>query len=329
MQPQSWQQQLANAIRSPEDLLNHVGLDINCLGYTQKGIAQFPVRVPLAFANRMQKENPDDPLLRQVFPYQEEDKEEPAFTTDPLNEKEACVTPGLLHKYFDRVLTVSTGACAIHCRYCFRRHFPYEDSDQSTSIWQKRFNYINDNHDINEIILSGGDPLSLADHKLAEYCNSINEIKHIKRIRIHTRFPIVIPDRLTQTLIDTLSAAKKEIIVVVHINHANEIDEQVSESLHRLNRQGLILLNQSVLLKGINNNANTLIQLSEQLIANKVTPYYLHMLDPVSGTTHFKVDELEAKSLIKEMQHKVSGYLVPKLVREIPGEKSKVLIDLN
>ena len=323
MQPQSWQQQLANAIRRPEDLLKHVGLDVNSLNYTEQGITQFPVRVPLAFANRMQKENPDDPLLRQVFPYLEEDIEDPAFSIDPLKEEQVSVVPGLLHKYHDRVLTVSTGACAIHCRYCFRRHFPYETSNQSSSVWQRRFEYIKANPEINEVILSGGDPLSLADQKLTEYCHEISSISHIKRIRIHTRFPVVIPERLTQALIDLLGNSNKEIILVLHINHANEIDENVSASIARVNDLGIMILNQSVLLKGVNDNVDKLIQLSEKLITNKITPYYLHILDPVTGTTHFKINEAKAMRLITEMQNRVSGYLVPKLVKEVPGDKSK------
>ncbi|MEM7027596.1 MAG: EF-P beta-lysylation protein EpmB [Pseudomonadota bacterium] len=329
MQPQSWQNQLASAIKNPRELLNHVGLDANSLGYTQTGIKQFPVRVPLAFASRMQQKNPDDPLLRQVFPYLDEDRVDPAYTFDPLEEKQSLVGPGLLHKYHDRVLMISTSACAIHCRYCFRRHFPYEENRQSKLEWQQRYDYIKSNSDINEVILSGGDPLSLADHKLTDYLHTICQIKHVKRIRIHTRFPIVIPDRITQSLFKTLKRTNKEIIFVLHINHANEIDENVSNSIALMNKLGIMVLNQSVLLKGVNDTTDCLIALSEKLIENRVTPYYLHMLDPVAGTTHFNVSEDEAINLIKTMQNKVSGYLIPKLVRENSDEKSKTAINLD
>ncbi len=326
MHSQSWQIQFANAIRSPAHLLEHVELGAEALGYSENGIKQFPVRVPVAFADRMQRQNPNDPLLRQVFPYLDEDIEDGRFTHDPLNEAASHVAPGLLHKYEDRVLNISTGACAIHCRYCFRRHFPYQDSGFSHSDWQEKLGYIKSNNAIHEVILSGGDPLSLADSKLQEMFDQLNQINHVKRIRIHSRFPVVIPDRINKELIKTLNRGKKECIVVLHINHANEINDAMIKAIKQMTSQGMLVFNQSVLLKGINNSTETLIKLSEKLIENQIVPYYLHLLDPVSGTTHYEVGETEAKKLIKEMKNRVSGYLVPKLVREIHGQKSKISI---
>ncbi len=189
--------------------------------------------------------------------------------------------------------------------------------------------YIKSNNAIHEVILSGGDPLSLADSKLQEMFDQLNQINHIKRIRIHSRFPVVIPDRINKELIKTLNRGKKECIVVLHINHANEINDAMIKAIKQMTSQGMLVFNQSVLMKGINNSTETLIKLSEKLIENQIVPYYLHLLDPVSGTTHYEVGETEAKKLIKEMKNRVSGYLVPKLVREIHGQKSKISINFR
>lgn len=327
MQSPNWQKQLANAIRRPEQLLEYVGLDANSIGYSQSGLEQFPVRVPHAFADRITRSNTHDPILRQVFPYIDEETTKSGFVVDPLAESNAQPVPGLLKKYQDRVLVITTGACAIHCRYCFRRHFPYQESTGAHSQWQQGLEYIRDNNDIHEVIFSGGDPLSLSDDKLLSLCESVADIEHVDRIRLHTRFPVVLPDRINNTLLERLTDLGKEIVMVLHINHANEVDDTLSNMLGLLKQYRLYVLNQSVLLNGINNNVETLVQLSEKLVANHVVPYYLHLLDPVAGATHYEVALTEAQQLIVEMREQVAGYLVPTLVTEKTGEKSKTLME--
>lgn len=326
MQSLSWQTQLAQAIRQPDELLEYVGLMASSIGYSQTAIKQFPLRVPHAFANRIQSKNPDDPLLRQVFPYLDEENKFEGYINDPLAETTVQPVPGLLHKYKSRVLAITTGACAIHCRYCFRRHFPYEDASANGNNLTQSLNYIQSDRSIEEVILSGGDPLTLSDRRLVEICLSISKINHIKRIRFHTRIPIVLPDRLSEELINNLSKIGKTLIFVLHINHANEIDDAVIENINLLNKYNILVLNQSVLLKGINDSVDSLINLSEKLVEHQVTPYYLHLLDPVAGAAHFDVDEQLAKKILKQMHQTVSGYLVPKLVKEESGKAGKTRI---
>jgi len=323
MQSLSWQEQLAQAIRQPNELLDYVGLMANSIGYSQKSIDQFPVRVPHAFADRIQRNNPDDPILRQVFPYLDEENDCEGYVNDPLAESNVQPAQGLLQKYNSRVLSITTGACAIHCRYCFRRHFPYQNATAIGIHLKESLEYIQSDKSIKEVILSGGDPLTLSDRRLTELCQSLSNIEHIKRIRFHTRIPIVLPARLSEELIKTLVSVGKTIIFVLHINHANEIDVPVINSIGLLQKFNIMVLNQSVLLKGINDTAESLIALSERLVENQVTPYYLHLLDPVAGAAHFNVDEEQAKKLIKEMHQSVSGYLVPKLVKEEVGKAGK------
>lgn len=326
MQSLSWQEQLAQAIRQPNDLLEYVGLMPNSIGFSEESINKFPIRIPHAFADRIQRNNPDDPILRQVFPYIDEEKETEGYVNDPLAESNVQPVQGLLQKYNSRVLSITTGACAIHCRYCFRRHFPYQDSSTTGAHIQESLDYIQADKSINEVILSGGDPLSLSDRRLIEFCQSLSQISHIKRIRFHTRIPVVLPARISELLIKRLSECAATIVFVLHINHANEIDESVVNNIKTLQRANIMVINQSVLLKGVNDNAETLIALSERLVENQVTPYYLHRLDPVAGAAHFDIKESEAINIIKKMQASVSGYLVPKLVKEISGANSKVLL---
>lgn len=323
MQSLSWQEQLAQAIRCPDELLDYVGLDAESIGYSKKAIKQFPVRVPHVFANRIQKNDLHDPILRQIFPYIEEENDCEGFINDPLDESNVQPVKGLLHKYNSRVLSITTGACAIHCRYCFRRHFPYQESSSNGEQLSKSLEYIEKEKTIEEVILSGGDPLSLSDRRLINLCQNLAEINHIKRIRFHTRIPVVLPDRLTNELLEKITQSGRTIIFVLHINHANEIDEAVINNIQLLQQFNIMVLNQSVLLKGVNDNAQCLISLSERLVENRVTPYYLHLLDPVTGTSHYNVEEQQAKQLIKTMQASVSGYLVPKLVKEEVGENGK------
>ena len=326
MQSLSWQEQLAQAIRRPDELLELVGIDAGSLGYSEKAIQQFPLRVPRVFANRIKKNDLHDPILRQIFPYLEEENDCEGFINDPLAEANVQPVKGLLHKYNSRVLSITTGACAIHCRYCFRRHFPYQESSANGEHLQQSLRYIEKDESIKEVILSGGDPLTLSDRRLIELCQSLSKIDHIKRIRFHTRIPIVLPDRLTIELIEKLALTSKTIIFVLHINHANEIDNAVINSIRLLQKHNIMVLNQSVLLKGVNDNVQSLIKLSECLVKNQVIPYYLHLLDSVAGAAHYNVDEQQAKKLIDTMHASVSGYLVPKLVKEEVEKPGKSLL---
>lgn len=323
MQSLTWQEQLAQAIRQPNELLDYVGLLANSIGYSQQAIEQFPVRVPHAFANRIQRNNPDDPILRQIFPYIDEENEAEGYVKDPLAESNVQPVQGLLQKYDSRVLSITTGACAIHCRYCFRRHFPYQESSTNGIHLQQSIDYIQSDKTIKEVILSGGDPLSLSDRRLIKLCQALSEISHVKRIRFHTRIPVVLPARLSEELIKVISNLGKTLILVLHINHANEIDDAVIKNIKILHQFNIMVLNQSVLLKGINDTTASLIALSERLVENQVTPYYLHLLDPVAGAAHFNVDEQQAKKLMKEMHASVSGYLIPKLAKEETGKSGK------
>jgi L-lysine 2,3-aminomutase len=326
MQSLSWQEQLAQAIRLPNDLLEYAGLKADSIGYSHQAIEQFPIRVPYVFANRIKQNDPNDPILRQVFPYIDEENEQNGFINDPLSELNVQPVHGLLQKYNSRVLSITTGACAVHCRYCFRRHYPYQDSSASGKHWEIALEYIRNDPSIDEVILSGGDPLTLSDRRLEEICSSLAKIKHIKRIRFHTRLPIVLPARITTTLLKQITDNDITIIFVIHSNHANEIDSEVSNGIKLLQEFGVLVLNQSVLLKGINDSVEALINLSECLVENNVVPYYLHLLDPVAGAAHYDVTAEQAQKLIKEMQASVSGYLIPKLVKEEIGASSKTLM---
>ena len=319
-----WQQQLAGMIRDPAELLETLGLPTSLLHAATQGAEQFEVRVPWAFVSRMERGNPSDPLLRQVLPLVDELATAPSgFVLDPLMEQSANSLPGVIHKYRSRVLLITNGSCAIHCRYCFRRHFPYDDNQLGLSDWQASLDSIAKDTHVNEIILSGGDPLSSSDARLFKLLDMIEAIPQITRIRFHTRLPIVIPDRVTPQLVERLSASRLKIIMVIHANHANEIDNHVKRAMDALHSAGLHLLNQSVLLKGVNDHADALADLSESLFDMNVMPYYLHLLDPVIGTHHFDVAESIGQQLIEELLARLPGFLVPKLVREEAGKRSK------
>ncbi len=284
----------------------------------------FAFKVPYSFAQRMQKRNIHDPLLRQVLPLMAENDLSPEYHLDPVGDQKSIKQPGLLHKYPGRVLLTTTSACAMHCRYCFRRYFPYHDANPLQHNWQTSLDYIAQSSDIHEIILSGGDPLSLSNTKLQHLLHNIHTLTHIQRLRIHTRNLIVLPERIDTGLIQLLSHYPKPIIIVLHINHANEINDQVVRALLPLRQQTHItLLNQSVLLKGVNDNLPALQQLSETLFNTGILPYYLHLLDKVQGAKHFAVNIEKAKYLLHALQNSLSGFLVPKLVTEITGEQSK------
>ena len=326
---EDWLTQLADVVTSPDELLHllNVDADANLLaGRDAKRL--FALRVPRAFIARMEPGNPNDPLLRQVLTSKEEFINAPGFSTDPLEEQHSVV-PGLLHKYSNRALLLVKGGCAVNCRYCFRRHFPYAENQGNKRNWQQALEYISAHPQLDEIIFSGGDPLMAKDHELDWLLTQLESIPHIKRLRIHSRLPIVIPARITDTLVARIAASSLQVLLVNHVNHANEIDAAFRTSMRKLRMAGVTLLNQSVLLRGVNDNANTLADLSNALFDAGVMPYYLHVLDKVQGAAHFMVSDEEARAIVRELLTLVSGYLVPKLAREIGGEPSKTPLDLG
>lgn len=326
MQRLSWQAQLARAIRCPVTLLRYVGLAADAIGYSREALRGFPLRVPHAYADRIQKGDPEDPLLRQVFPFRAEERDAPGFVADPLGEAGMTAAPGLLQKYRGRVLAITTGACAIHCRYCFRRHFPYQNAAMTRANLGRGLAAIKADQSLAEVILSGGDPLSVSDTRLFDLFDALTAIPHIKRIRFHTRLPIVLPARISADLPMRLAASPKTVVFVLHINHANEIDQAVIAAAGLLRKAGILLFNQAVLLRGVNDSVERLIALSERLTENGISPYYLHLLDPVAGAAHYAVGPQRAARLMAAMRARVSGYLIPKLVKEERGAAGKTLL---
>ena len=320
---QDWQSLLRDAISDPTALCQRLSLPAESASVIAQACATFPLRVPEPYLQRMQLGDPTDPLLLQVLPQAAELLEQPDFTSDPLDERQHNPVPGLVHKYRSRVLLISTSMCAVHCRYCFRREFPYQDNRNSRLEWQQALHYIRQHTELNEVILSGGDPLSLPDKQLAWLTEHIAAIPHITRLRIHTRLPVVIPQRLTDSLLHTLSNSRLQTVMVLHCNHLNEVDTAVADAIGRLRRAGITVLNQSALLANINDNADTLADLSERLFAAGCLPYYLHVLDKVNGSHHFALDDQRAVAIHRELQALLPGFLVPRLVRENAGEPSK------
>lgn len=319
-----WQPALASAIRDPFELIRLLELEGQGAEVSLEAARQFRLLAPHSYVRRMKKGDWNDPLLRQVLPLSAEMQLTEGFLSDPVGDHEARVADGVLHKYQGRVLLVTTGACAIHCRYCFRRHFPYSEANPARDDWQDALNYIASNSEITEVLLSGGDPLTLSDERLSSLCARIASIEHVQRIRLHTRLPIVLPERIDERLLTWLSQLNKQVIMVIHANHANEFkDAEVQAGLKALREVGVLLLNQSVLLRGVNDTVPALAALSEALVAANVLPYYLHILDRVQGAAHFEVSESEAKILIEKLRLTVSGYMVPQLVREMAGEGAK------
>lgn len=319
----SWQSLLSRSITDPEQLLRRLELDPALLAGARAGAADFPLRVPEPFVERMQKGDPNDPLLRQVLPLGEELLEHPDYVLDPLGEQHTNTRAGIIHKYHGRLLLIVSGGCAVNCRYCFRRHFPYGDNNLSTEQWQQALDYIRGDQSISEVIYSGGDPLAASDKRLAWLTREIAAIPHVRRLRVHTRLPVVIPQRVTSELIDALCGTRLPVVMVLHSNHANEFDAALGNAVLRLRQAGITLLNQTVLLRGVNDSLETLISLSETLGDHGILPYYLHVLDHVKGAQHFHVDDGAAMGLAAEMLARLPGFLVPRLVREVAGETSK------
>jgi EF-P beta-lysylation protein EpmB len=315
---------MKDAVRDPVELCRLLQLPASYAAAARQAADLFPVFVPRGYLARMRAGDPDDPLLRQVLPVADETAQVFGFTADPVADGAAEVRPGLLRKYAGRALMVTTGACAVHCRYCFRRHFPYGAAPHSLADWQPALEALAADSSVHEVLLSGGDPLTLADEALARLTERLAAIPHLRRIRIHTRLPILIPERVCPGLIDWLRGTRLTSIMVVHANHPAELDGSVAAALGRLVDAGIPVLNQSVLLKGVNDRAEVLAELCERLVDLRVIPYYLHQLDRVAGAAHFEVPESVGLAIMDQLRARLPGYAVPRYVREMPGELSKV-----
>lgn len=323
-----WQKELADVFTDPLKLLDYLEIQPEIISQTFGARKLFPMRVPKPFAKRMKKGDIHDPLLQQVVPLDAEFKEVDGFVADPLLEQQGEVK-GLIHKYQSRLLLVVKGGCAVNCRYCFRRHFPYQDNQVNRAGWQAALDYIRQDEAINEVIYSGGDPLMAKDDFLQWLTREIESIPHVQYLRIHTRLPVVIPARISSELVQWFTQSRLKPIMVVHVNHANEIDAEFAQAMQVLHEQNVTLLNQSVLLKGVNDSVEAQVALNSRLFEIGVMPYYLHMLDKVAGASHFLVEDEKAVDIQREVIKRMPGYLVPKLVREIGGQPGKTPIDLQ
>ncbi|HVA46053.1 MAG TPA: EF-P beta-lysylation protein EpmB [Pirellulales bacterium] len=319
----SWQSLLKGAVRDPGELCRLLRLPDECRGAAVRAARDFPLFAPRGYVARMRPGDPRDPLLLQVLPLADELSSPPEFTADPVGDRQAALTPGLLHKYRGRVLLVTTGACAVHCRYCFRRHFPYSETPHSLAQWEPAIEQIAADPTIDEVILSGGDPLTLVDRWLRQLAERLAAIGHLRRLRVHTRLPIVLPERVCPELLDWLCGSRLTPIVVVHANHPAEISGQVTAALSQLVDAGVVVLNQSVLLRRVNDDADVLAELCRRLVDLRVMPYYLHQLDRVRGAAHFEVPEAVGRKLASELRRRLPGYAVPRYVRETAGGTCK------
>ncbi len=321
----TWQEDLKDAIRTPEELAAMLEIPLKAVCAIQSR-GKFPLFAPLPFLNRVQKGDLRDPLLRQILPVAGEADSPPGFADDPLDELDFQTGGGLLHKYSGRALLVVNGTCAVHCRYCFRRHFPYTRLTDVAKRWEPAIARIGSDPSIGEVILSGGDPLTLNNEVLSGLIARIADMGHVRRLRIHSRLPVVIPNRVDDDLLELLRSTRLDVVGVIHCNHAQEIDDQVVFSCERLSAVCTSILNQSVLLRDVNDNVDALIELSEKLFSASVLPYYLHQLDRVKGAAHFEVPRDRGRELVLEMRARLPGYLVPRYVQEEPGEPNKSVI---
>jgi lysine 2,3-aminomutase len=318
---------MKDAVRDVEELCRLLDLPSEFAAAAQEASRQFRLFAPRGFIARMLPGDPADPLLRQVLPVADEIADVPGYFTDPVHDKAAERQPGLLQKYGGRALLIASGSCAVHCRYCFRRHFPYQDTPCSMSDWQPALDEIAADASLHEVILSGGDPLTLVDARLFELIEALAKVSHLRRLRIHTRLPIVIPERVTDELIEMLNGCRLTPIVVLHTNHANELDEAVATALATFSNSGIVLLNQAVLLGGVNDSIDAQAALCERLIDVRVIPYYLHQLDRVAGAAHFEVPVATGRRIIRELRECLPGYAVPRYVAEVPGAGSKSILE--
>lgn len=323
-----WHRGLAEAIRDPDRLIDLLRLPEEYRETARRAARLFPLMVPRSYLDRIQPGDPTDPLLLQILPLGAEEEVAAEFVSDPVGDSAARRAPGLLQKYEGRGLLITTGACAVHCRYCFRRHYPYGEEPRRLDDWEPALAEIAGDDSLTEVILSGGDPLMLTDHRLTTLVERISAISHVRRLRFHTRLPIVLPERVNQAFLDLLQSCGKTTVVVVHANHARELSGTCAEALRRLAGAATILLNQAVLLRGINDSVDALADVSERLIDLGVLPYYLHQLDRVQGAAHFEVPEERGRELIAALRARLPGYAVPRFVREVAGDVSKRPIDL-
>ena len=322
----TWHDSLAQAVRDPHELISLLQLPNELLEAARLAAELFPLRVPRSYIARMRPRDVTDPLLNQVLPLRDELRVVPGFSPDAVGDEASHAAPGLLKKYHGRALMISTGACAIHCRYCFRRHYPYGNEPKRLDEWEPAFGALEADTTIHEVLLSGGDPLMLTDARLEALIERLARIPHLRRLRVHSRLPVVLPDRVTPTLLRLLTGTRLTPIMVVHANHPNEIVGDCHDALLDLVRGGVTTLNQSVLLRQINDRVETLEALSERLIDVGVIPYYLHQLDRVQGTAHFEVDQAQGEALIAQLRTRLPGYAVPQYVREDAGEAHKTPI---
>lgn len=322
----SWQQELAHSFSNLNELFVYLGLDPSKLASNHAAAANFPFKVTRSFASRIEKGNINDPLLRQIMPLQDELVNRSDFVDNPVGDFEAIAVPGVLHKYESRALLIASGGCAINCRYCFRRNFPYSEAQLSKQRKRLALDYIGNHKDITEIILSGGDPLILSNKCLDELIDEIAAIDHVRRLRIHTRLPCVLPSRISAGLIKLLSDSRLNVVFVVHINHPNEINSEVEQAISKLTRAGIPVFNQAVLLYGVNDNLKTLASLFETLFDAGIFPYYMHILDKTKGTQHFEVTNDRIRDLQDAIRRKLPGYLIPRFVKEQAGKPYKIPI---
>lgn len=325
-QTKDWQLALKSLLRNVEELCDYVDIPYIELEKAKLAHKDFPVRVPKAYADLIEKGNIRDPLLLQVLPQAAELLEQPGFVEDPLNEAEFNKTPGLIHKYHGRVLFITSPSCAINCRYCFRRHFPYQDNNPNLAQWQQSLDYIQADSSIQEVILSGGDPLSASDDYLSKLITAISKIPHVRWLRLHSRLPVVIPQRITNNLLHILSSSRLQTSVVLHINHGNEISSELAEAIELFHQHKIRVLNQSVLLRGINDDINSHTALLAKLHEHRVQAYYLHLLDPVKGAAHFLVKDEEALALYEQLRQQMPGFMLPRLARETAHQPYKTLL---
>ena len=323
---EDWQIQLSGGYSRVEELLSALELAADDLPRQLQAQGEFPLRVPRAFVTKMEPGNPNDPLLLQILPQAQELITTPGFSNDPLQEAQFTPVPGLIHKYRSRVLLTTSSACAINCRYCFRRHFPYSENRISQPQIQAIVTYLKQHPEVNEAIFSGGDPLAISNSRFTSLVEQLAEIPHLQRLRIHTRFPVVIPQRIDRALLELMERPRFQWLMVIHSNHPNELDDTLARAMALLKARHVTLLNQSVLLRGVNDSAAVLAELSDKLFAMGVLPYYLHLLDPVAGSSRFDLPKSRAIALYQELLALLPGYLVPKLVRETPEQPSKTPI---
>jgi EF-P beta-lysylation protein EpmB len=323
---QAWQHSLKQAYRDPMALLQALGFDRLLCQHLLSRHKDFPLLVPREFVARMKRNHLADPLLRQVLPFIEEDHPDQGLE-DPLQEQ-PLTRSGIIKKYDGRALWVISGGCAVNCRYCFRRHFPYRAHIKHSSEWSEQLQPVAQDPSIHELILSGGDPLMLVDERLVRLLDEIEAIDSIQTLRIHTRLPVVIPSRVTSMLLEHLAQSRLNIIIVLHINHAQEVDSDVKAACHQLKAVSQALLNQSVLLKGVNDSADALVDLSHQLLSAGILPYYLHLFDPVKGAMHFSLPHQKSQSIMRALHQRLPGYLVPRCVRDVPGQPFKLPIEM-